>query len=314
VLNNSEEGGKDMHPEKIEFVNNIPVKLYVRRVEQYPYHWHDTLEIIQVLKGSINVSLGNDDLMLRENDIAVINVGELHRIIKGQDDNEIMFIQIRSGFYRNLLPDSRYLFIYCCSTYHEAEVPERYEKVREHIAHLVSAYDDNLRNDCKKNIKNILADMLSYVTYNFDFLRWGYGTVAFDEKRVERLKQIAEHTSSDLEVKMGLKDMASEAGVSLQHLSNDIKDKFGLTFQELLYYSKCEHAAKLLLSTDGRIVDIAMECGFSDPKYLIKHFKKNFGHTPSEFRKMYRTDDKALYSLARYHDLPLSEATRNLNK
>jgi hypothetical protein len=37
-----------------------------------------------------------------------------------------------------------------------------------------------------------------------------------------------------------LKQMAAEADVSLQHLS-----------------------------TDERIVDIALECGFSDPKYLI---------------------------------------------
>lgn len=305
-------GDKDMHPETIEFSNEMPVKALVRCVEQYPYHWHDALEIVQVLKGSLNISLGDDNLLLHENDLAVINMGELHRITKSQQHNKLLFIQIDSNFYRNLLPDNRYLFIYCCSTYHEAKAPEKYGKLKEHIARLIWALDEKFHKDYKKNIENTLTTMLAYITYNFDFLRWGYGTVAFDEKRVERLKQMAAHTSNDHEVNLRLKGLAAEADVSLQHLSNDIKDKFGLTFQELLYYSKCEHAAKLLLSTDERIVDIALKCGFSDPKYLIKHFKQNFRSIPSAFRKMHRADDKTLASQVQYRDYPLSDAIQYL--
>jgi len=301
-----------MRPEKIEFPNKIPVRAFVRCVEQYPYHWHDALEIVQVLKGSINISLGNDDLLLHENDIAVINMGEIHRIIKSQQDNVIMSIQIDSNFYKYILADNKYLFIYCCSAYHEAEVPQKYEKLKEHIARLIWALNEKLHVEHEKNIENILTTMLDYITYNFDLLRWGYGTVAFDEKHVERLKQMAEHINNNHTVSPGLKDLAAEVNVSLYHLSHDIKDKFGYTFQELLYYSRIEHAAKLLLSTDKRIVNIAMECGFSDPKYLIKHFKQNFQYTPSKFRKMYRADDKTMDSRVQYYDYPLSDAIKYL--
>ncbi len=301
-----------MRPEKIEFLNKMPVRAFVRSVERYPYHWHDTLEIVQVLKGTVNISLGNDDLLLHENDIAVINIGEIHRIIKSEQDNKILFIQIDSSFYRNILTDNRYLFIYCCSAYHEAEAPEKYDKLKEQVARLVWALNEQSRTDYNKNIENTLITTLAYITDNFDFLRWGPGTVAFDEKHVERLKQIAEHINNDHNVNPGLKDLAVEVDVSLHHLSHDIKNKFGYTFQELLYYSRIEHAAKLLLSTGERIVDIAMECGFSDPKYLIKHFKQNFQYTPSEFRKMHRANDKNLASQVQYHDYSLSEANKYL--
>lgn len=107
---------------------------------------------------------------------------------------------------------------------------------------------------------------------------------------------------------MRLKDMMSMIDVTLSHLSYDIKETFGQTFQELLYYGKCAEAAKLLLGTDERIVDIALDCGFSDVKYLIKHFKKFFGHTPSEFRRLYRADGKTLAVRTRFTELPLSEA------
>jgi len=301
-----------MRPEKIKFANKMPVKALVRSVEQYPYHWHDALEIVQVLKGSVHISLGDDNLLLQENDIAVINMGEIHRILKSRQDNIILFIQIDSHFYRNILQDNRYFFLYCCSTYHEAKAPEKYKKLKEYIARLAWALNPESPEEHKKNIENTLTTMLHYLTYNFDFLRWGYGTVAFDEKQVERLKQMTECLNNVHDVNPGLKELAAEVDVSLHHLSHDIKDRFGFTFQELLYYSRIEQAAKLLLSTDKRIVDIALECKFSDPKYLIKHFKLNYRCTPSQFRKTHQADDNTLASQVKYRDYPLSEANKYL--
>ncbi len=298
-----------MRPEIIEFVDKLPVRAFVRSVEEYPYHWHEALEIVQVFKGSVHISLGNDELLLHENDLAVINMNELHRIVKSRQDNQILIMQIDSGFYRKLLGD-RYLFLYCCSSYHETKAPDRYKKLKGYVARLIEALKAKPQAGHHKNIENLVTAMLHYLTYNFDLLRWGYGTVAFEERQVERLKQIALYSNKNCDRTLGLKELAAEIEVSLHHLSHDIKNKFGFTFQELLYYSRIERAAKLLLSSDRRIMDIAMECGFSDPKYLIKHFKLNFGCTPSKFRKAHQADGKALAAQARYQDYPLSEADK----
>lgn len=295
-----------MRPEKIEFEKNMPGRAFVRSVEYYPYHWHDALEIIQVLKGRVYITLGNKELQLKENDLAVINMDELHRFNNPSQDNEILFIQIDSAHYRRLLEDDSFIFLYCCSAYHEVKTPQKYEKLRQYIARLIWALADNSPEERRICTEKILKEMLPYLTYNFDFLRWGYGTVAFDEKQVERLKHIAKLVSNT-QVKLGLKDLAAETNISLQHLSNNIKEKFGKTFLELLYYSKCEQAAKMLLSTQQRVVDIALECGFSDPKYLIKHFKKNFEHTPSEFRKKFQEEEKAFGYQALFQDLSFPE-------
>ena len=306
-----------MRPEKIDFPDSIPVSAFVRSLEQYPYHWHDTLEIIQVLRGSANVDLGSDNLLLRENEIAVVNIGELHRITKGDEDNEILFIHIGGNFCKSTLSDRKYLFIYCSSVYHKEIAPEKYERLNGYIARLVSALCEKLQNEKTyrehmKSMESLLSSMLNYLAYNFDYLRWGYGAEAFADPVVNRFRYIAEHTDTEYEVQMGLKDLAAELKVSLQHLSRDIKEKFGLTFQELLYYGKCAYAAKLLLASNKRIVDIALDCGFSDVKYLIKHFKQFFRHTPSEFRRLYRTDEKTLFAGLRYCDLLLTVVLRNI--
>jgi hypothetical protein len=45
-----------VRPEIVEFKDKLPATIFVRNVEYYPYHWHDTLEIVVVLKGSINLN------------------------------------------------------------------------------------------------------------------------------------------------------------------------------------------------------------------------------------------------------------------
>ena len=285
-----------MRPEIIEFEKGMPVKAFIRSVEKYPYHWHDTLEIIQVLKGSLTIDVGDHNLTLNENDIIIVNIGELHCINKTHEDNEVLFLQIDERFCRSVLPDNKYLFFYCCSAYHEAQIPEKYRILKECIARLVCAITKKPDREYKKNISNILSAMLSYISYNFDFLRWGYGTTPFSDKLVKRLKQIAEHAGSDLDVRLRLKELAAEAGVSLAHLSTIIKDKFGYTFCELLYYGRCANAAKLLLSTNRRVIEIAMDCGFSDVKYFVKYFKYYFHCLPSEFRKMHQADIQAIFT------------------
>lgn len=281
-----------MRPEIIDFINDIPAVTFVANVRQYPYHWHNTFEIFQVLKGSVNICIGNDDLVLGENDIAIVNIDEIHRIVNGSPDNQVRFIHIDPVYYSSVLPDSRYSFIYCCSAYHEGQVPEKYRILKNHISHLVIELDRKEIN--YSNVETALRTIVSYIDYNFDFLRWGYGITPFDEKWVERFKKIAEKSISAHEIKQGLKDLAEEVNINYYHLSHDIREKFGNTFQELLYYSKCEYAARLLLGTDERIIDIALECRFSDVKYLIKYFKRLFNCTPSEFRNKYKTDSKAL--------------------
>lgn len=177
---------------------------------------------------------------------------------------------------------------------------------------MVSMLSDGYQDDCQSSIEKLLKEMLEFIFYQFDFLRWGFGTKPFDEKHVVRLRHIMKHTISESEVHMGLTDLAAELNITVQHLIRDIKEKFGKTFQELLCYSKCERAAKLLISTNRRILDITTDCGFSDPKYLIKYFRRIFNCTPSEFRKTHQADKSTLALQVKYRDLPLDRAISRL--
>jgi AraC-like DNA-binding protein len=291
-----------MRPEEIIFTADMPVTAFVRSVSLYPYHWHNTLEIVYIIKGAAGFVMGNDSLLLSEKDIAVINTNEIHRITPADRDNIILFLYISGDFVRKALPHHKYWFFYCCSAYHK-ENCEKYEKVKKFILKLAWTYYKNPEDISRENLKGFIKSL----AVNFDFLRWGYGNTPFGNRVVSRLHLIADHTQSEGEVKAGLGRLASDMNISLQHLSFDIKQKFGLTFQDLLQYSKCEQAVKTLISTRKHIVDIALENGFSDVKYLIKHFKRFFGCTPSEFRKQFYASPDDLEKQAVFKDISLND-------
>ena len=58
-----------------------------------------------------------------------------------------------------------------------------------------------------------------------------------------------------------------------------------MTFQQYLSGLRLEKARRLLLESDKKLLDICLECGFSDGKYLNRLFAKRYGCTPKEYRK-----------------------------
>ena len=62
------------------------------------------------------------------------------------------------------------------------------------------------------------------------------------------------------------------------------KSSVGLTPMAYVKKLRLEKAAELLASTDMNITETAEKCGFDDPNYFARLFKKSFGKTPREFK------------------------------
>ena len=51
---------------------------------------------------------------------------------------------------------------------------------------------------------------------------------------------------------------------------------------------RIEAARQLLEETDSRVIDIAFHVGFDNLTYFYRHFKKQTGYSPIEYRRMFR--------------------------
>ena len=62
-------------------------------------HWHDEIEILLVLEGSVNIRMGDKTHLLHEDDLILINNREIHNIIKTQENNILLEIQIKQEYF-----------------------------------------------------------------------------------------------------------------------------------------------------------------------------------------------------------------------
>lgn len=99
---------------------------------------------------------------------------------------------------------------------------------------------------------------------------------------VQAAKRLVETRLSE---KIGAKEMAGTAGLSLGHFSHAFKKETGLAPGEYVRRRKMEHVRSLILSTPMPLKTIAMQVGYADEYVLFKTFKRVMGITPGSLRK-----------------------------
>ena len=77
--------------------------------------------------------------------------------------------------------------------------------------------------------------------------------------------------------------LAAEAGLSERYV-NELLYEAGASFTTRLNELRMRKAADLLARREGRISDIAFECGFNDLSYFNRCFRRRFGLTPTAAR------------------------------
>lgn len=83
-----------------------------------------------------------------------------------------------------------------------------------------------------------------------------------------------------------LEEVAQSLDITPEYLSTLFNREMGENFSSFLKKFRMSHAKRLLRETDKKIGDIAIEVGYSDPKYFNRVFKAEEGISPKEFRTL----------------------------
>lgn len=86
-----------------------------------------------------------------------------------------------------------------------------------------------------------------------------------------------------------LKELASEAGCTRDHLTRVFTVRFGLGPKEWLLAQRVSHAIKLLGETNLPVQEIARQTGAGSPHTLIRLVSRATGLSPTEYRTAIRT-------------------------
>ncbi len=88
---------------------------------------------------------------------------------------------------------------------------------------------------------------------------------------------------------LSVTEIADAAAISLQTLERMFLEWKGCTIIHYVQLSRLDMAAQILQETFEPVNYIAQLCGFDDPAYFSRAFRKNFNLSPSDFRKEHTT-------------------------
>ena len=84
---------------------------------------------------------------------------------------------------------------------------------------------------------------------------------------------------------LNMRELSAVCNTEIHKLNGIFKEKYGVPCWQYVISVRIETASNLLKATDYSVSNIAELCGFSDPYYFSRAFKKTLGKSPSEYRK-----------------------------
>ena len=97
-----------------------------------------------------------------------------------------------------------------------------------------------------------------------------------------------EHFCEDID----LETVSEHLGYNKTYLSRCINNIPGVNFRKLINSLRIDRAKTLLLTTDYTILNIAMECGFTNERTFQRVFIETVGKTPREYRMIKRKSNE----------------------
>ncbi len=276
--------------ETVNYKQNTSIKLYDNdEYEDYPPHWHTTMELIMPMDNIYTVECNNQTFTLREGDIILICPGCVHtlfapptghRIIFQPDATALRFIKDIETLLNAIAP----LIVITPESF-----PSTHGKIRELLIEIKNEYLSSSSSFSEAIIYSRLLEIIALIGRNYtrkpetQAVHVMIKQEEYMKKFIEICNYINEHCSEDL----NLDDIANMSGFSKFYFSRMFRQFTNVSFYKYVNLKRIAKASELLTEPQNSITDVAINCGFSSLSSFIRMFKIIKGCTPTEFRNMY---------------------------
>lgn len=281
---------------EIVFYDHPDIPVYIKEddLSEYPdmkalCHWHEDIEVIHVTQGEMNYQINGISLLLQEQDCIVINSRQLHYGYS-YFHHGCRFVCIR--FHPKLLGANPMI-------YKSFVMPFIENKGIEYIY-----FDKNLRN---QPVKELISRILSLKSgredaYELEII----GTlhqlwrilfcqcktiiqqeITPDASDLALQKKMVSYIYEHYRDTVILEEIAASANISRSKCCIIFKQYLQQSPIDFLNRYRLEMSRRLLENTDFNITQTAFSCGFNHLSYFSKIFLREFGCTPTEYRRQH---------------------------
>lgn len=278
--------------EQVDYADpNFRIKIWtishpIQATIQYgPWHYHEEVEWITVLKGTMTIETTQQTYTLQAGDVVMLGSNELHRSHKyGQSP----LIYIVCHVDMSAFMDPSLLSYLAAFSGRSANLTRLNDALRKYPLSI-------------QLIHELLIQMLREITdkgrgyelaVNASLKKLLYTLIQIDDEQIIepmdhqlalKLRPALAYIEQQLESSCQITDISSKLNYNSSYFTKLFKKGMGMTFTSYVQMRRMKRAEQLLLTETWSVTEISGRVGFTSPAQFYQLFKRHFGCSPRQF-------------------------------
>lgn len=242
-------------------------------------HIHKTYIIGIVEQGKRIITHSDDATQVSENEIFIINPGQVHSCSsESQSGHSYKILSVSSQTMQSIasqISEKQEKRPYFENIHYKNDV------LSEKIIRLFDVIEEPESDiQVESNVYSFLAHLLIYFSESPPLIY-----VTGEQK--DSIKRVCDYISQNFTENLSLNKLAEIACLSPFHFQREFKKSIGITPHEYLSDFRISESNKMLLRSED-IADIAIQLGFFDQSHFSKIYRKTVGIPPGKYCKINR--------------------------
>ncbi|OUP82941.1 hypothetical protein B5F07_12280 [Lachnoclostridium sp. An169] len=283
----SDKDGKYYH-EIVSPEKNVPVRIFFsndRRPSYVPPHFHEDIEMIYLLSGSLTVSSGYKRRTFFPGDLLLFNSNEIHSTLSEVSDTTAYVLQIPHGLFQPYYPSGE-TSVFEVPAVSSGTLSCDASAQISHLKELIlTCYELQSRRPefYQILIMNNIYRILYILFHSFSVFQ--PASRRQNMKHYERLSFLTTYINEHYSESLSLEKLADMVSVAPSYLSKFFRQETGTTLTSYISSVRLEHAYTDLLTTDYSINYVAEKNGFASYAMFVQKFKEKYLCTPNQVRR-----------------------------
>lgn len=252
--------------------------IYTTQGELVPMHWHNSLEIIYILDGNMDVTVKDHVTRLWSGDFMIINSREIHGTHCGSL-TKVFLLQLPYHFLKEHIPEYDFIRFRDLSSQFSFPGENRLKPVFDQMSALFADTGTEGRLRLTSLLYGLLAELVSGY-----MIRLSKNDKVKSDKNFHRLSSLMDYVEHHYAEALHIEDAARLLHLEEAYFCRFFKKYMGQTFLEYVNSVRLRHIYDDMMRTDLTLMEILDKHGFHNYKVFSKMFKDIYGMTPSQKR------------------------------
>lgn len=248
-----------------------------------PPHWHNSLELVYMLEGSMTVIYEDKRVKINPTEISIVNPRVIHAVSAVK--NKALVLQIPNSIFEKYVPNYDLIRFNADINPKNAVDKTKLDRLKKIFYDMYIVYDVR-PNAYLLRFNSLFYELLYTLVHSYSYYI-SEKTAEYENKKLDKIKDMMFYIEKNHKEKISTNNVASAFGYNSDYAARIFKEAIGMTMTQYLYEIRLNEVNNDLHFEDKTISDILEYHGCTNYKYFMKLFRERYGCTPKKKREEY---------------------------